>query len=212
MPTKADSKSKPTPRKTRSDKNQEQAHPLTKSFLKPRLSKLFDLVNDESVAQEIRLEIMTYIDEVIDNSPSYDWRSNKARFKAYFIEGVEEGGISHGLREIIIRMDKGESPERIIKDIERRSAEAAREYELAKDLKPEPEDKNSDAYRHWKLRQMSKTLRGAWGTKAQRKAWREFNDYMRRAVRAARKDPGLALELLPYFIMACQKEKGGLER
>jgi hypothetical protein len=111
------------------------------------------------------------------------------------------------LKEIVRRVDAGESLARIRDERQRAIQERGERYEAEEVSKPEPKDKTSDEWRYWKLRRIAagfdsedvETYGAAWA-----EFWNFFDGYKhdRADVRGARR-------LLPMLIIAYQDELEG---
>lgn len=167
--------------------------------------RFFHIVNDESVPSDVRHELASYLDEVVNNAPSADWINNQARFLRCFVESAQDG-LPLLISEIIRRLNRGETAEQIIRDIESRRKQVSEKC-LARILaKPEPKDKTSDEWRYWKLRHMEQAFQGSGDREAYRQAWDEFEALLMGLMR----DEDFwhvnnALALLPHLIIARQE-------
>lgn len=105
-------------------------------------------------------------------------RAERLPSPAHKIADIQDWGARQayeGLQEILTRLDAGETLEAIAADHEaqmRKHSEKSRRKMLAK---PEPKDKTSDEWRHWKLRQWEAAFKqGADDAAAYTRAWTEF--------------------------------------
>lgn len=169
--------------------------------------RLFNLINDETVAQDARRHLTEYVDEILDAAPVTDPTNNRPLFLRGFVEGwgrVDDPS-RHNVGEVLQRVKGGESLESVIGDFQRQMTagnEAIRERWLTM---PEPKDKTSDEWRYWTLRRMERAFDGD-DREAYNQAWAEFTALLKGLI--ADEDfwhTGNARALLPHLIIARQR-------
>lgn len=173
---------------------------------------LFKAIHAPGISSTAQIDILGYVDEVLDDAPKSDPIDNKALFLKFFPAGWDEASLHtrRNVGDIIQRVRAGQSIEEIHEYFEQMRAKHHAENEEKERNQPEPEDKTSAEWRYWKLRRIERALRGELGTEAKSEAWQEFKQFARRGIRAMR-DHRAAIEILPYLIIACQEseQKGG---
>jgi hypothetical protein len=169
---------------------------------------LFNAINSPGVDNKAQVNILGYVDEVIDNSPSADPAHDKSLFLRLFPKGWQESSYHErrNMGEIIQRIRAGQAIEEIHERFEQAWAKSRAEAEEKERSAPEPRNKLSGEWRYWKLRQMERALRGESGREAQRTARREFKQIAREAIAIAALDSYHAQTMLPDFIVAIQQK------
>jgi hypothetical protein len=172
------------------------------------LLMLFNAINAPGVDNKAQVNILGYVDEVIDNSPSADPAHDKSLFLRLFPKGWQESSYHErrNMGEIIQCIRAGQS----IEEIHAHFEQAWKKWRVKNEEKernaPEPRNKLSSEWRYWKLRQMERALRGESGREAQRTARREFKQIAREAIAIAAFDSYHAQKMLPDFIVAIQQK------
>jgi hypothetical protein len=172
---------------------------------------LFKTIADERIPEDARWIVQEYVQDIYSDVPETWPHNNKPLFVMGFVKGWQRKDTAHARRnvgEMLNRLKKGESAESIIEDWESQREAARAKAEVEQVNAPEPEDRNSNEWRYWKLRQMEKALSGELGKMAQREALREFKQFAREAVRLAAHDKYHAEMMLPHFIIAIQQNGG----
>jgi hypothetical protein len=172
--------------------------------------RLFNLLNDESIAEDVRSELWGYTNDVCTDSPLFDPANNKAHFLTTFADGWHRGrgDERRTVREILDRLDKGEPLESITSDFNRRLEEQRERREAEELNRPEPRDWRSDEWRYWKIGQLRRAFEsGEAAAKVQ--AWKEYRALLTGLVA----DPNFwhvsfAVNLLPGLISARQEIAG----
>lgn len=183
------------------------------NITKSDVLRLYAAIQKAGAGSDASVDVLGYVDDVLDNSPSSDPASNKELFLKFFFEGWPESSLHtrRNVGEIIQRIRAGQSIEEIHAHQQQEWEMIRRANRKKERSQPEPEDRTSDAWRYWKLRRMERALRGELGKDAKSEAWQEFKQFARRGIRAMRGHRA-AIEILPYLIIACQEseqQKGG---
>jgi len=168
---------------------------------------LFNLINDEAVAEDARRYLTEYVDDILSASQVSDLTNNKPLFLRGFAEGWQRAS-SHSRRnvgEVLQRVKKGEAIESVIADFRGQRDAGDKAYRERWLNMPEPKDKTSDEWRHWKLRRMGQAFEGE-DSGAYARAWDEFRSLLKGLLT----DPGFwhvshACALLPHLIIARQE-------
>lgn len=165
---------------------------------------LFNLIHDENVPEDVRRQITSYVDELINDAPLADPAKNKPLFLRCFIESGA-GGLTYPVGEILKRLKRGETAESIIRSFNRELEEQRARRESRALNKPEPKRKDTAEWRYWKLRRMEKAFAGS-DEEAYRKAWDEFKSLLGDLM----VDPNFwhvanARALLPHLLIARQE-------
>jgi hypothetical protein len=90
---------------------------------------LFNAVNAPGINEKARIDILGFVDEVIDDAPSHDPAYNKELFLKFFPEGwqASDHHTRRNMGEIIQRLRAGQTVEDIHNNLEQRRAEWHRE-------------------------------------------------------------------------------------
>jgi hypothetical protein len=167
---------------------------------------LFKAINAPEVNSTARVDILEYVDEVLENAPKSDPATNKALFLKFFPTGWNEASphTRRNVGDIIQRLRAGHSVEEIHEYFEQSRARICAEIEEKERNAPEPKNWLSPQWRYWKIRQLTHALTGD-DTDAYAAAWKEYQTLLRGLV--ANEDfyhVSFALSLLPHLLVARQ--------
>lgn len=115
------------------------------------------------------------------------------------------------LREIVRRVDAGETLAQIRDERKDGMREAGERHEAAEATKPEPKDKTSDAWRYWKIRQIEAGFESR-NTEEYGAAWREFRRLFDVFFQSNSATVETAREILPGLLLGFQQAEGYKQR
>ena len=167
---------------------------------------LFNAINREGISDKARIDILGYIDEVIDDAPSQDPAHNKSLFLRLFSEGWQESSrhARRNMGEIIQRLRAGQTIEEIHNAFEQERAAWRRKKEEEERSKPEPKNWLSQEWRWWKIRQLERAFNGN-DREAYQAAWDEFKALLHELSKDGNfYHTYFARNLLPHLIEARQ--------